>query len=93
MKRYTILKLEKSLNLKPYVWKGIILKKYGGEIDDIFYCHLYGEDATKVNLKKGDIVDADLVINNYVPDKDYDYSDFVVNKIRFISKSSWIKIK
>ncbi len=92
MKRYIILEIQKTPNYGPYSWKGLILKKYGGEIDDIYYCHLVGDAATKINLKRGDIVEAALIVNNYVPDKDYDYSDFIVEKIRFISKKSWINI-
>ncbi len=89
--KFIVLETEKEVRNEPYVWKGLVLKKYGGEMDDIYYCHLV-EDAIKKEFQQGDIVEAELITNNYVPDKDYDYSDFIVEKIRFISKLSWVNL-
>ena len=51
------------------------------------------EDAIHKYYRPGDIVEAELITNNYYPERDPDYSDFIVNKIKLVNKLSWKKLK
>ena len=69
----------------------IVLKEYGGEFHEVFFCQVFGEKAVDLCLVKGDIVEADLTPRRKEPLGDYHYDDFVVDKIKFISKKEWLK--
>ena len=80
-------------HLADIINKGLVLRKEGKKKDDIFFCSMVDEDAIHKYYRPGDIVEAELITNNYYPEKEPDYSDFIVNKIKLVNKLSWKKLK
>ena len=93
METFVVLECEKVYCESPIVYKGLVLRKEGKKKDDIFFCSMVDEDAIHKYYRPGDIVEAELITNNYYPEREPDYSDFIVNKIKLVNKLSWKKLK
>jgi hypothetical protein len=90
--RFVVLECQKKAHEGSYLYRGMVLRREG-ETDEIYHCALMDNDAIKKCYQPGDIVDAELICNNYSPNRDPNYFDFIVSKIRLVNKLSWLKIK
>ena len=93
--RFIVLECEKNANQDTGygTWKGIVLREVNNKIDDIYFCMLLENDAKSNYYRPGDIVEATLTANNYSPDSNPCFSDFLIDKIKFLNKLSWMKLK
>ena len=92
--RFIVLECKKKVNQDTYygTWRGIVLREVNKKIDDIFYCMMFNDNAKKF-YRPGDVVLADLTSNNYTPNGDPGFSDFLINNIKFVNKLSWMKVR
>ena len=90
---FVVLECQQNYHDGLYVYKGIVLWREGKNRDEIYFGSLMDNDAKTKCYQPGDIVEAELIRNNYSPDKEPDYSDFIINKIRLIDKLSWRKLR
>ena len=90
--RFVVLEFQSKAHEDSYLYRGIVLRREG-EMDEIYHCSLMDNDAIQKCYQPGDIVDAELICNNYSPNYDPDFSDFIVGKIRLVNKLSWMKLK
>ena len=93
MNSYLVLECQKDYSESPFVYRGLVLRKDGKKKDEIFFCSMVDSDAINKYYRPGDIVEAELLKFNYFPDREPDYSDFIVNKIKLVNKLSWKKLK
>lgn len=93
--RFIVLECEKEAEEDTSYgwWKGVVLREVGKNMDDVYFCMLLDTDAKTKHYRTGDIVEAEIVSNNYYPGCEPDYSAFLVSKIRLVNKLSWLKLK